>query len=192
MSGSDQMDILFTGVGGQGIQLVAKTLALAATDDGKEVMMSASFGAEIRGGHSDAAVCIATAGLDALPILPSASHAIVMQPMSWPATALRLRDGALAMINTNALGDDVSLDNGHVVGIAVDDLAAALGSPGAASFVMLGAFAGYTGVVSLALLQDAMHRLVPPYRSNLIAANDTALETGYATGHSLAPSLVTT
>jgi 2-oxoglutarate ferredoxin oxidoreductase subunit gamma len=184
-AGPEQLDILLSGVGGQGIQLMAKTLAMAATQAGKDVMMSASYGAEIRGGHSDASVCIAEANLDALPILPSASHAIVMHPMSWQAVEGRLRDGALVLVNHNALGDEAQLDHGTVLRLAADDLAASLGAPGSASFVMLGAFTAVLNIITVGGLQAAMRRLVPPYRSNLIGSNEAAIEAGYAAGLAL-------
>jgi 2-oxoglutarate ferredoxin oxidoreductase subunit gamma len=185
MSGTGQIEVLLTGVGGQGIQLIAKTLALAATESGKQVQMSANYGAEIRGGHSDASVCIATSGLDALPILPSASHAVVMHGMSWDGICARLRPGSLAVVNENAV-ELAELSGGRVVSIPVDDIAAGLGAPGAASFVMLSAFAGLTGVVTAGKLQAAMRVLVPPYRSNLIAANQIAIEAGFAVGRARA------
>jgi 2-oxoglutarate ferredoxin oxidoreductase subunit gamma len=184
MSRTDQIEILLTGVGGQGIQLMAKTLALAATEAGKQVMMSASYGAEIRGGHSDASVCIATSELNALPILPSASHAIVMHRMSWDRVSARLRPGSLAAVNENAV-DDVEVADVRIVRVPVDDLAAGLGAPGAASFVMLGAFAGLSEAVTCAQLQEAMRRLVPSYRSNLIESNEAALDAGYTAGRAL-------
>jgi 2-oxoglutarate ferredoxin oxidoreductase subunit gamma len=181
LSGTDQIEVLLSGVGGQGIQLMAKTLALAATESGKQVQMSANYGAEIRGGHSDASVCIATAGLDALPILPSASHAVVMHSLSWHDVSARLRPGSLAIVNSNAV-ENAELPDGQVAAIPVDDIAAELGVPGAASFVMLSAFAGLTGVVTAGKLEDAMRVLVPPYRANLIAANQVAIEAGFAAG----------
>jgi 2-oxoglutarate ferredoxin oxidoreductase subunit gamma len=187
---SIQLEILLSGVGGQGIQLMAKTLALAATRAGKDVMMSASYGAEIRGGHSDASVSIADAELDALPILPSASHAIVMHSMSWQAVAARLRPGALALVNSNALGDDRELPDGRVLALAADDLAASLGAPGSASFVTLGAFAGVLDVVTAADLQAAMRSLVPPYRSSLIGSNEAAIEAGFAAGRALSAEVI--
>jgi 2-oxoglutarate ferredoxin oxidoreductase subunit gamma len=189
-TGSKQLDILLSGVGGQGIQLMAKTLAMAATQAGREVMMSASYGAEIRGGHSDASVSIAESDLNALPILPSASHAIVMNSMSWRAVASRLRVGAVALVNSNALDDDAELPGGRVVRLAADDLAASLGAPGSASFVTLGAFAGLVSVVSAAELQAAMRRLVPPYRSNLIGSNEAAIEAGFAAGRALRAEVI--
>ena len=186
-----QFEILLSGIGGQGIQLMAKTLALAATAAGKEVMMSASYGAEIRGGHSDASVCIADSGLDALPILPSAGHAIVMHRMSWDSVSARLRDDALAVVNTNALAG-AELAGGRVLGFAADDIAVGLGSPGAASFVALAAFASVTGLVQCTDLIVAMRRLVPPYRSNLIASNEAALEAGFAAGQALSTGTAAT
>ncbi len=49
-------DVIFTGIGGQGIQLCAKVLANAAVADGRHVMLSSYFGGEMRGGRTEATV----------------------------------------------------------------------------------------------------------------------------------------
>ena len=60
MSDSIEREILWTGIGGQGVQLAAKILALAATRDGREVMSLGTYGGTMRGGNTDATVVIAT------------------------------------------------------------------------------------------------------------------------------------
>ena len=49
-------DVILTGIGGQGIQLCAKVLALAAAADDHHVMLSSYFGGEMRGGRTEATV----------------------------------------------------------------------------------------------------------------------------------------
>jgi Pyruvate/2-oxoacid:ferredoxin oxidoreductase gamma subunit len=104
-----------------------------------------------------------------------------MHHMSWEHVSSRLRPGSFVVVNENAV-EGAEFAAGRIVGIPVDDLAAELGAPGAASFVMLGAFGGLTAVVTTEQLKDAMRVLVPPYRSNLIAANQLAIEAGFAAG----------
>ncbi len=184
MSTPNQVEVLLSGIGGQGIQLAAKTLALAATREGMEVMLSASYGAEIRGGHSDATVCMAPTSLRALPIAPSASHALVMHDMSWSSVSDRLRQGGIAVVNSS-LAPHAHFDRGTVVPVAADDLAASLDPPGNPSFFLLGAFAGFTGLVGHDALHEAMVSLVPRHRRTLLPANTVSLRAGYEAGRSL-------
>ena len=48
----------------------------------------------------------------------------------------------------------------------------------AAGFVLLGAYAAVTGVVGADSLVDAMKELVPPYRTQHVAANEAAIRAG--------------
>ena len=52
-----EREVLFTGIGGQGVQLAAKVLALAATRDDREVMSLGTYGGTMRGGKTDATGC---------------------------------------------------------------------------------------------------------------------------------------
>ncbi|GAA0907585.1 hypothetical protein GCM10009558_096240 [Virgisporangium aurantiacum] len=72
-----EREVIVTGIGGQGIQLLAKTLALAATRAGLHAMLSADYGGEMRGGPSKASVVVGDGPLHALPVLASAWSAIV-------------------------------------------------------------------------------------------------------------------
>ncbi len=86
-----QVEVMFTGVGGQGIQLASKTLALGAVIDGRQAMMCGHYAGAMRGGQTDASVVVADEGLRALPILPSAWSALVMSQEYWEPTRVRIR-----------------------------------------------------------------------------------------------------
>ena len=49
-------NVIFTGIGGQGVQLCSKVLANAAVAAGRHVMLSSYFGGEMRGGRTEATV----------------------------------------------------------------------------------------------------------------------------------------
>src|SRR5258708_38850355 len=74
-----------TGIGGQGIQLVAKLLAQAAMREGKQVMMFGLFMGMIRGGSSESTVVIADREIVTPPIVPSAWALLAMPPEGLPA-----------------------------------------------------------------------------------------------------------
>lgn len=176
-----QTEVMLTGIGGQGIQLCAKTLAIGATDEGRQAMLSAHYGGEMRGGQTEASVVVGDGPLRALPILPSTWSAFVMHPKYWAPVRARLRSGGVVVANGTLIEDDGALETGdqHVVSVAAGDIAAELDAPMSAGLVLLGAYSAVTGLVGLEALIEAMKRLVPPYRTQHIAANEAALRAGH-------------
>ena len=180
-----QAEVIVTGIGGQGVQLCAKALAMAAVAEGREVLLSSSYGGEMRGGQTEASVVVADADLRSLPILPSTWSTMAMHPKFLAPVAARLRPGGLAVVNTDLVEPDVVGANGlppgtRVVGVAAGSVAESVEAPMGAGFVLLAAYATTTGMVSVAALVEAMRRLVPPYRAQHVAANERALEAGAA------------
>jgi 2-oxoglutarate ferredoxin oxidoreductase subunit gamma len=183
-----QTEVMLTGIGGQGIQLCAKTLAIGATDEGRQAMLSAHYGGEMRGGQTEASVVVGDGPLRALPILPSTWSAFVMHPKYWPPVRDRLRpDGVVVANGTLVDEDELAADGRHVVTVTAGDIAAELNAPMSAGLVLLGAYSAATGLVGLEALVEAMKRLVPPYRTQHIVANEAALRAG----HAAAPALTT-
>jgi 2-oxoglutarate ferredoxin oxidoreductase subunit gamma len=174
-----QREVILTGIGGQGIQLAAKTLAMAATGEGRRVLMSSHYGGEMRGGQTEASVVVADGDLRAVPILESAWSAFVMHGRYWPGVAARLRPGGVAVVNTTA-APEVADGPSPVVGVPAGEIATAAGAPMGAGFVLLGAYAAATGIVSTDSLVDAMRQLVPPYRTQHLTANEAAIRAGAA------------
>jgi 2-oxoglutarate ferredoxin oxidoreductase subunit gamma len=173
-----QTEVIMTGIGGQGIQLCAKVLAVAATNDGRQAMLSAHYGGEMRGGQTEASVVIGDAPLRSLPILPSTWSAFVMHPNYWPPVRDRLRPGGVVVVNSSIAAEAYEGIDAHLFPVAADDIAASVSAPMGAGFVLLGAYGAITGLVELSSLVEAMTQLVPPYRTQHIAANRASLEAG--------------
>lgn len=172
-----QKEVVLTGIGGQGVQLAAKTLAMAATAEGRQVMMSSHYGGEMRGGQTEASVVVADGKLRPVPILESAWSAYVMHDRYWPGVLSRLRPGGVAVVNQTVTGD-LAADGIEVIGIPAGDIAVRLGAPMGAGFVLLGAYAAITQMAALESLISAMKELVPPYRTQHVAMNEAALRAG--------------
>ena len=173
-----ERELIVTGLGGQGIQLLAKTLALAATREGRHAMLSADYGGEMRGGPSKASVVIGDAPLRALPVLPSAWSAIVAHHRFSEPVLARLRPGGPVIANV-PLVDPAALPGGmevHPVDAAA--IAKSVGAPNAAGFVLLGAYNAVARMVEPDTLAAAMEELLPPYRRQHAPANSRALEAG--------------
>jgi 2-oxoglutarate ferredoxin oxidoreductase subunit gamma len=173
-----QKEVVLTGIGGQGVQLAAKTLAMAATAEGRQVMMSSHYGGEMRGGQTEASVVVSDGALRPVPILESSWSAFVMHPRYWPGVESRLRPGGVAVFNRNVADELETAKRLELVGVDAGDIAGELGAPMAAGFVLLGAYAEFTGMAGVDSLVAAMKELVPPYRTQHIANNEAALRAG--------------
>ncbi len=178
---------MMTGIGGQGIQLCAKTLALAAVHEDRLAMLCGHYAGAIRGGQTDASIVIADADLRALPILPSAWAGFVMSSQYWPSTQEFLRPGGPVVINASLVGEDLDTSGLEAFRIPASEIASEeLGAPMGASMVLLGAFSHITGLVGVDALVSAMKELVPPYRKEHVVANEAALRAGFGLGPELA------
>lgn len=185
--------MLLTGIGGQGVQLCAKAMAMAATSEGRQAMLSSHYGGEMRGGQTEASVVVADTGLRALPILPSAGSAYVMHPAWWPPVRDRLRAGAAVVANSTVVEEELfrgeDAPDIRLFMVPATSMAADAGAPMTAGFVLLGAYAGATGLVSVDAVVEAMKELVPPYRRQHVEANERAIRAGAGAVPALAAPL---
>jgi Pyruvate/2-oxoacid:ferredoxin oxidoreductase gamma subunit len=173
-----EREILLSGIGGQGIQLAAKSLAVAAMREGRRVLMFGTYGGEMRGGDTEAAVVVGAASLLTPPVIDFAWAGLAMHPMGWPSMAAKLRPGGLVLINTSVFADTVGYD-GTVVSLAATGMATAAAMQQAGAMVALGAFAAATGIVKIETLHTIAEEVLPPYRRQFAAANRRALTMGY-------------
>lgn len=174
-----ERELVVTGIGGQGIQLLAKTLALAATNAGKHAMLSADYGGEMRGGPSKACVVIGDGPLRSLPVLASAWSAIVVHHRFSEQALARLRPHGPVIANI-PLVDPATLPEMTVYGVDATAIAKSAEAPQAIGFVLLGAYNAVTRSVDPDALVAAMTELLPAYRRQHAPANARALAAGAA------------
>jgi 2-oxoglutarate ferredoxin oxidoreductase subunit gamma len=170
-------DVILTGIGGQGIQLCAKVLAMAAAADGRHVMLSSYFGGEMRGGRTEATVVTRDGPITGMPpIVPRLDAAIVLHPAFLGDALPRLVEHPFVVADAWAWADqDLP---GRIVAVPAREIAADLGAPVAAGFVLVGAFGALSGIATPAALADAVGELVPAHRTATLRANIEALTAG--------------
>jgi Pyruvate/2-oxoacid:ferredoxin oxidoreductase gamma subunit len=173
-----ERELLFTGIGGQGVQLAAQVLARAAMAEGREVQLFGSYGGMMRGGNTDATVVVADDAIESPPTVTNAWSAIIMHHEYAPPTLARVRADGLVLINSTVVTDPPPID-GQVLFIPATDLAAKAGNIIGASLVMLGAYVAITGVVGLDTAVAAVADALPPYRSQHIASGQAAIRVGF-------------
>ena len=172
-----EREVIISGIGGQGIQLMAKVLAQAATRAGKQVMLFGIYGGMMRGGPSESTVVISDDEIQAPPIIPQTWSVLAMHPLGLPELAKKLRAGGVLCINST-LVTQVPRDDVRVVGVPATKMAEQAGSIVGAGMIALGAFCAATQLVDHAALVPAMRDALPPHRLHLAEKNVQLLDHG--------------
>lgn len=173
-----EREVLWTGIGGQGVQLAAKILALAATAEGREVMSLGTYGGTMRGGNTDATVIIADGSITAPPMVSKAWAALVVHPRFFDPMRGKLRAGSTVFVDGDLLEAPLPETPAEIVSITATKLAREADAPKAAALVLLGAFAHATGIVGPEALDTGLANALPSYRQQFLEANQRALEVG--------------
>jgi Pyruvate/2-oxoacid:ferredoxin oxidoreductase gamma subunit len=181
-----EREVLISGVGGQGVQLAAQTLARAAALEGREVTLFGVYGGSMRGGNTDSTVVIGDGPIQAAPIVSRAWSAVVMSTRYWEPGARsmgmsrKLDPGALVLLNSSLAAEGgPDRERYRVVDVPATEIAARAGRELGQTMVMIGAYTRVTDVVRLESLVEGMTQSLPDYRRQHAAANGDMLRAGY-------------
>ena len=174
-----EREVLLTGIGGQGVQLAATTLGVAATAIGLEVLVFGSYGGTMRGGNTDATVVVGDEPLQTPPDVDDAWAAIALHHGYWPGTRDRVRPGGLVVFDSSVFRGSAEAAGCTVLPVPATALATDAGFAQAASMIALGAFASATRLVTLEALTAAALEVLPSYRAHHAATNARALTIGW-------------
>jgi 2-oxoglutarate ferredoxin oxidoreductase subunit gamma len=174
-----ERELLITGMGGQGVQLAAQVIARGATLEGRHVMLFGVYGGAMRGMNTDGTVVVGDAPLQAPPLVSHTWSAVAMHDKFWAPVEPKVRPGGVVLVNEATFETPLDEDRYRVFRVRATDIAAELGNELGGSMVMVGAYVGVTGLVTLDSAVEAMRRSIPPYRTQHIAANETAIRAGF-------------
>ncbi len=167
-----------TGVGGQGIQLIAKLLAQAGMREQRQVMMFGLFMGTIRGGSSESTVVLADGEIVAPPIVPQIWGVLAMHPAGLPALAPKMRPTGVLVFNSSLVTTRPAWEGVRQVEVPATAMAEAAGQVMGASMIALGAFVAATGIVAVESLHAALADVLPAHRRKLIDVNVACLTRG--------------
>lgn len=173
-----EREILLTGVGGQGVQLAAKSLAYSAMREGRRVLMFGTYGGTMRGGDTDATVVIGDTSLLTPPVVDHVWAVLGMHHLSWPLIGGKLRPGGFLFENEKVFQTETD-HPGARLSLPATFMATEAGMAQAGSMVALGAFAAATGIVALDTLLAVAEDVLPPYRRQFAETNRAALRLGH-------------
>jgi Pyruvate/2-oxoacid:ferredoxin oxidoreductase gamma subunit len=176
-----EREVLFSGIGGQGVQFAASLLAHAAVAEGRHVQLFGSYGGMMRGGNTEATLIVADMPVAGPPTVGGAWSAILLHHAFWSGVRDRLNEDSILVANTTVIPGEETIGPWTAVGVPAGELAALVGNVTGAAMAALGGYAAATSLVSLDALLAELPKLLPARRSRHLAASQDLLRLGH--GH---------
>ncbi len=170
-------EVVFAGFGGQGVMIAGQILAHSAMEEGYNVVWLPSYGPEMRGGTANCSVVVSSQPV-ASPVVPNPGAAVVMNNPSLEKFGPDVRSGGAVIINSSLINIELDRDDVVQIRIPANDIAIELGSGKAANMVVLGAYVGATGAVSLDSLKGFVRKKFAN-KPQFVDMNLQALQEGY-------------
>ena len=177
-----ERNLLVAGFGGQGVLMLGTLLATATCEStDKHVTYFPSYGAEMRGGTANCYVVISDDEIGA-PVMEAMEDMIVMNDPSLHKFLPKLKEGGTLFINSSIVKSKIDRDDITVVEVPVTEMALEMGNPKVLNIIMLGAYIGYTEVVSEDVILEGIRNKIGKKKPQLLPLNEEAYAKGLAIG----------
>lgn len=171
-------EIILAGFGGQGVMSMGQLLAYAGMIEDKHVAWIPSYGPEMRGGTANCSVTISDKAVSS-PIITEPDTLIVLNRPSLERFEADVKPNGLVLINSSLIDIEPKRTDLRVLKVPINELASEkLGNTRVANMIILGAFVHLTGAVSIDSVIDALKKVLPEHRHNLLPLNRQAVEIG--------------
>ena len=170
--------ILIAGFGGQGVLFAGKFLAYKGLLEDKQVSWLPSYGPEMRGGTANCSIIISDEPVGS-PIVSKPDVLIAMNLPSLDKYENEAVAGSTIIVDSTLISRKVERTDVNVFYIPATKMAKDMNAPSLANMIMLGKMIKESGAVSMDNLEDAMKKVVPPKKADLISVNLSAVKLGY-------------
>ena len=131
------IEIICSGVGGQGVLVAGTVLADIAMEEGQNVSWYPSYGFEMRGGAANCELKISDGELQS-PYCLEPDILLTMSESAIDTFEDRLKPDGILLVNSSLVSEDRKYrDDIRVVGIPATELAAEIGNPRGTNLIML-------------------------------------------------------
>ena len=182
-------DIILSGVGGQGILSIATIIGDAAVRAGLNLKQAEVHGMSQRGGEVESGLRLSDTEIfsDLVP-LGTADIILSMEPMEALRYLPYLHEGGYVRTSSSPFRNIgnypeervmsvlSSMDN--AVTIDIEEIAGKNAMPKSANVILLGAAAGYLGILSPEQLAESIRNVFAPKGERIVEMNLRAFETG--------------
>ncbi|MCX5776729.1 MAG: pyruvate ferredoxin oxidoreductase subunit gamma [Candidatus Firestonebacteria bacterium] len=175
------IEIRLHGRGGQGVVTAAELLATAAFSDGKYTMAFPTFGSERMGAPVASFVRISDNPIRVRSQIYQPQHVIVQDPTIIGAVDVfaGLKDGGVVLVNTAKPASELKISaKANVVTIDATKLAIEILGRPIPNTIMVGAFCGITGIVSMVGIEKAIRHKFEG-KGDIVEKNIKAAEQAY-------------
>ncbi len=169
-----EIEIRFSGSGGQGLILGARILAAALSSAGLKVAQSQSYEPTSRGGLSRSDLVVSDLGVE-YPLATDLDYLIVMDQVAAQASDSMIKPGAVVIIDSSRVNSPPQGDF-KSYSFPLTEIARKAGNGRVANMVALGVLAGAGGPCGIDSLKAVIHEKTPRGFREL---NLKALSEGY-------------
>jgi len=171
-------DIIMTGFGGQGIQIISQIVATASIRKGLEITFLPSYGVEKRGGRTNVTLVISDEEIGAF-ITNQPVSVIAMDTIGLDEFQDQIIPGGLLVVNTSLVPEkNITRNDINILPVKCNDIAIEMGNARMANMIALGAFAGRIDFLDLSDLETAMQEVIPERLKHFIPDNLKAIKRG--------------
>ena len=170
--------ILIAGFGGQGVLFAGKFLAYKGLIEGKQVSWLPSYGPEMRGGTANCSVIVGDEPIGS-PIVNAPNTLIAMNLPSLQKYENAVVPGGLILVDSSLIAEKVSRTDVKVCYVPATKLANDSGFSTLANMILIGKLLKESEDMSFDHTEDALKKVIPARKMNLLDVNLKALETGF-------------
>ncbi|WP_242821398.1 2-oxoacid:acceptor oxidoreductase family protein [Candidatus Arthromitus sp. SFB-rat-Yit] len=170
------LEILFSGFGGQGILFISRILSYAALESGLNVTWLPSYGPEMRGGTASCSVVMSDKKILS-PIVLRPEYMIAMNYPSFNKYESKVLDSGFMLINSDIVKSYNKRENINYLDIPVQSIAKSISEKVLGNIVILGSLIKVINKISI----DSIFYVFGKYTDTRFSIEDnkTAFKVGY-------------
>ena len=170
--------ILIAGFGGQGVLFAGKLIAYKGLLEDKQISWLPSYGPEMRGGTANCSVIVSETAVGS-PIVSNTDVLVAMNLPSLKKYESEVVSGGTIIVDSTLISEKVQRDDVNVYYVPATKIATDEGFSTLANMILMGKLMQVCDNVGYAKVEDAVKKVVPPRKANLIDVNLKAVKLGY-------------
>ena len=170
--------ILIAGFGGQGVLFAGKFLATKGLIDDKNVSWLPSYGPEMRGGTANCSVIISDDPVGS-PIVSEPDCLIAMNLPSLRRYESSVVPGGMIIVDSTLIDEKVERNDVSVFYVPATKMAKDEGFATLANMILCGKLLKEISDMSFENTTEALQKVIPARKANLLDVNLNALRVGY-------------
>lgn len=171
-------EVIFSGIGGQGVMVIGELLCKAAINSGYQVTFAPAYGQEKRGGRTMCQIVLSrTMGS---PVISAADLLLVMDEKSLNDFESVVKQDGCLILNESIIKKSITRTDVKVIKAPFNDIAKELGNTKVANMVALGAVLGCSDTISLDAVKAVLATIFTENKKHFVEINLKAIDAGYS------------